>query len=190
MKFMKVDPENMPASTNLLIYRSELIHDVVFYTPSVHEDERGEIFTFWSKKWGLPCDLVEGKVSISHYGTLRGFHADQETYKLITCLHGKFQLALVDARRESKTYGCSATYILSEDNNFCVLVPPRVFNAHLCLSPKCIFHYMWSEPYKGPEFQETLRFDDPDLRIRWQISSGLILSQRDKNGKRFKDINI
>lgn len=154
----------------------------------IHRDHRGEIWTTYEENY---CDytFVSDKVTISRFGVLRGFHGDAGTAKLITCLSGQIQLALLDLRKNSNTYGKVETHIISDSEPCLILVPEGVVNAHLCLTDKCVFHYKWSKKYEGPEKQVTIAWDDPDVGIDWMIKSP-ILSDRDKNGKSFKGIYL
>ena len=97
------------------------------------EDTRGEIWTIYS---GEHTDLsfVADKVTISKFGVLRGFHGDPYTAKLITCLSGRFQLAIADLRKDSETYGNTETCVITDKEPTVVIVPAGCVNAHLCLS--------------------------------------------------------
>ena len=190
----------MPVDMKPLVYESKLIDGVIAYQPTKFEDDRGINFTYWSQDQYLPkrkpfclhkhITFCQSKISISYKNVLRGLHTDKYTWKYINCLYGEIQLILVDGRKKSNTYGKHTSYYLTDKNLFCILVPPKVFNAHLVLSNKAIFNYQWSEYYNGPEDQETLFWNDPELNLPWLKKEGLILSDRDKNGKNFKDINL
>ena len=140
-------------------------------------DNRGEIWSIYEE-----CDLlpkfVEDKVTISKKNVLRGLHGDYETYKLITCLHGKIFLVVADVRNDSPTYLRTKTFYVSDDNPTMILVPPGCLNGHLCLSEKCVFFYKWSNKYEGPEKQLTISWNDPKLKIKWPINNP-VLSLRD-----------
>tara|TARA_R100000008_G_scaffold21543_1_gene11348 strand:+ start:27398 stop:27979 length:582 start_codon:yes stop_codon:yes gene_type:complete len=164
------------------------IEDVYKISLDTFSDERGEIWTIFRNVDWLPS-FVEDKISISRRNVLRGLHGDDNTWKLISCLHGEMLLVVADARRHSKTYGLTETFKISENSGTLVLVPPGCLNGHLCLSEKCIFWYKWSEKYHGPEKQATVAWDDPDLKIDWPIDKP-ILSKRDRNGSSFKQINL
>ena len=144
-------------------------------------DFRGDIWSLYQLSEELP-DFVEDKVSISKKNVLRGLHGDFHTSKLITCLYGKFFLAVVDIRKNSPTFNKSITFELSYDNPKLILVPSGCLNGHLSLSNECVFFYKWSEFYDGPEKQVTVKWDEPTYNIRWPIKKP-ILSDRDKNAK-------
>ena len=152
------------------------------------EDTRGEIWTIYS---GEHTDLnfVADKVTISKFGVLRGFHGDPYTAKLITCLSGRFQLAIADLRKDSETYGNTETCVVTDKEPTVIIVPAGCVNAHLCLSNKCVFYYKWSEEYKGPDHQVTVAWDDPDLNVYWPINNP-VLSERDKKGISYKGIYL
>ena len=141
-------------------YISEKIKDLFVLELDTFQDFRGEIWTLYSNEHS-DLNYVADKVTISRFGVLRGFHGDPYTAKLITCLSGQFQLSVVDLRGDSDTYGAT----------------------------ECVFYYKWSEDYNGPESQVTVMWDDPDLGVDWVIKNP-ILSERDKNGRSYKEIKL
>jgi len=165
---------------------SEKIKGLTTIKLDTFQDYRGEIWTVYSEDY---CDLkfVADKITISRFGVLRGLHGDPYTAKLITCLSGQIQLAVLDLRKDSETYGNVETFLISDYEPTVVIVPAGCVNAHLCLSDKCVFYYKWSEQYKGPDHQVTIAWDDPALNIDWAIKNP-ILSERDKNGVNFEGI--
>ena len=171
---------------NLIKERTESqnINGLIHIKLDTFEDDRGEIWTIYSEDY---CDykFVADKITISNKGVLRGFHGDPHTAKLITCLSGKFQLAVVDLREGSQTYGNVDNFIVSDDDPSIVIVPEGCVNAHLCLSEKCVFYYKWSEQYRGPDHQITVAWDDPEIGVDWQIEAP-ILSERDKHGTSYR----
>jgi dTDP-4-dehydrorhamnose 3,5-epimerase len=168
--------------------KSDKIKDLEIIKLDIFEDSRGQIWTIYSEEHsGL--NYVADKITISNHGVLRGLHGDPYTSKLITCLSGKFQLAVVDVRKDSETYGNVETFTISEEDPTVVFVPAGCVNAHLCVSDRCVFYYKWSEEYNGPESQVTVAWDDPELNIDWAIKNP-ILSERDKNGVSHKKIKL
>jgi dTDP-4-dehydrorhamnose 3,5-epimerase len=165
------------------------IQDVLTYEPEIYYDHRGDMFELWNQKISN-LTFVADRTSRSYRHVLRGLHSDSVTWKYISCIHGSIQLAVVDGRKESSTYGQWEDFLLFANRPMAVLMPPRVFNGHLCLSHECMLTYKWSEFYAGPEAQTTLLWNDPDLKINWFVRENVILSQRDREGKLFKEINL
>ena len=148
------------------------------------EDHRGEYVELYSEKLykskGIDIDFVEDDVSIATRGVIKGIHGDSLTWKLISCLHGRFYLVVINYDKESKDFGKWESFVLSETNKHQVLVPPKHGNGHLCLSEKSIFHYKQSS-YYDPSRQFTIRWNDPKFNIWWPIKNP-ILSMRDELG--------
>ena len=151
-------------------------------------DLRGQIWTIHSENGSL-AKFVEDKITISKKNVLRGLHGDKDTDKLISCLYGTIQFAVVDARKNSPTRGIVETFFLSDNDPKYVFVPAGCLNGHLCLSDKCIFWYKWSQKYTGASAQKTVLWKDEELKIPW-VCENPILSDRDKNGNFFKEVEI
>lgn len=151
----------------------------------VFEDFRGEYVEMYNealyKENGIDIKFIQDDISVSSRNVLRGIHGDSETWKLISCLHGKFYLVVVNADKESADFGKWQSFVLSEKNRMQVLVPPKHGNAHLVLSETTIFHYKQSSYYDRSK-QFTYKWDDPKFNIFWPIDNP-ILSQRDQGGE-------
>ena len=154
--------------------------------PTIFEDFRGSYVETFNKqfyeKCGVTCSFVQDDISTSTKGVLRGIHGDQETWKLISCLYGRFYMVVVNWDKNSLQFGQWESFELSEQNRLQILIPPKFGNGHLVLSEKAIFHYKQST-YYNKSGQFTIFWDDPQLNIWWPIKEP-ILSSRD-GGKEY-----
>jgi len=159
------------------------IDGVLLIKLSIFEDHRGEYIETYNealyKEKGIDTKFVQDDISVSNKNVLRGIHGDNETWKLISCLYGRFYLVVVNCDIESKDFGKWQSFVLSEKNRLQVLVPPKHGNAHLALSNKTIFHYKQSTYYNRKK-QFTYKWDNPKFNIWWPIKNP-ILSQRDES---------
>ena len=149
-----------------------------------YSENRGSLYTIYTHGQ-LEINFVQDKISKSYQGVIRGFHGDDKTWKLISCLHGKIKLVTYDVDNDHKE-----EYILNGDDkqSISILVPPRVLNAHQCLSSHCIFHYKWSEFYTCPNDQWSVKYNDADISPNWTEDFFHIVSDRDKNSQSLKDL--
>ncbi|MCU0666053.1 MAG: dTDP-4-dehydrorhamnose 3,5-epimerase family protein [Candidatus Omnitrophica bacterium] len=149
--------------------------------PTIFEDFRGRYIEIYNdqlyRKSGIDIDFIQDDISVSSKHVLRGIHGDNKTWKLISCLSGKFYLAVVNWDKASAQYGQWDAFVLSEDNRLQVLVPPKFGNGHLVLSEQAIFHYKQSTNYDRAS-QFTISWNDPRLNIPWPVEKP-ILSKRD-----------
>ena len=159
---------------------------VLLIKPDVFEDFRGEYMETYNEelyqKSGIGVKFVQDDISVSAKNVLRGIHGDNETWKLISCLYGKFYLVVVNCDTESSEFGKWQAFTLSDKNRLQVLVPPKYGNGHLVLSEITVFHYKQSTYYQ-PEKQFTYKWNNPKFNIWWPTKSP-ILSQRDELGHR------
>lgn len=169
---------------------SEVIEDLFLVTYESFKDARGENFEGFdeslyhsefskSENWKNenPKFIVDS-YSRSVEESLRGFHGDSETWKLVQCLQGSILLVVIDTRPNSSTFQKSKAFTIGENNKSQVLVPKGCVNAHLCLSKECLFQYKITHKYVPQDKQIHIKWNDPTYAINWPTTSP-ILSKRD-----------
>lgn len=157
---------------------------VLLLKPHIFEDHRGEYVELFNlREFRDFCDdleFVQTDLSVSGRHVLRGFHGDDHTHKLVTCLLGRLYVVVVDCRQDSSNFGRWASFNLTERNRHLVLVPPGHGLAHLTLEEKNYFFY-WQTSYYSPTGQFTYRYDDPAFKVWWPVKEPM-LSHRDELG--------
>ena len=150
--------------------------------PTIFDDFRGTYVETFNedlyRQAGIDMPFVQDDISVSGRHVLRGIHGDQKTWKLVSCLWGKFYLVVVNWDPTSPQYQQWESFTLSDRNRQQVLIPPKFGNAHLVLSEQAIFHYKQTTNYNR-EGQFTIPWDDPTLKIWWPIKQPIV-SQRDE----------
>ena len=159
----------------------------------IFNDSRGYFSeTFNAKRYkdlGINLDFVQDNISVSKKGTLRGLHYQvppKAQGKLCHVIKGSVLDAAVDLRFGSPTFGQHFIIELSEKNHTQIFIPVGFAHGFAVLSEEAIFQYKCSEFY-SKEHERSIRFDDPDLNINWGIENPIV-SNKDRNGKFFKDI--
>ena len=164
------------------IAKSKLDGVLVITPPSIFEDFRGTYVEIYNEKFcaeaGIKVKFVQDDISVSSRHVLRGIHGDQETWKLISCLYGKFYLVVVNWDPHSPQFCQWESFVLSDDNRLQVLVPPKFGNGHLVLSEQAILHYKQSTYYNRAA-QFTILWNDPKLNISWPVKNPIV-SRRDE----------
>jgi dTDP-4-dehydrorhamnose 3,5-epimerase len=177
------------------IYNSKVLTGgVKIIQPAVYHELRGEISTLYHSDYYdrlLPTSERENGVvfkhdrySKSHEGVLRGMHYDDKTWKLVSCIHGKMYLVVLDIRGGSRTsnpqYGSWETYIISPQTQTQVLIPPGFANGHYVMEDNSVFYYKlaYSGEYNDVENQGTVYWNDKKFNIEWPCTNP-ILSKRD-----------
>jgi dTDP-4-dehydrorhamnose 3,5-epimerase len=149
---------------------------------TIFEDFRGSYVETYNEelynKAGITVKLVQDDISTSTLGVLRGIHGDSETWKLVSCLHGKFYLIVLNHDKDSKQFGQWESFTLSDTNRLQVLIPPKFGNGHVVLSESAIFHYK-QNTYYNRAGQFTVVWNDPKFKMWWPVKNPII-SQRDE----------
>jgi dTDP-4-dehydrorhamnose 3,5-epimerase len=149
---------------------------------TIFEDFRGTYVEIYNeelyKEAGITVDFIQDDTSTSTRHVLRGIHGDSATWKLVSCLFGKFYLVVVNWNKESPQFGKWESFVLSETNRLQVLIPPQFGNGHLVLSDQAIFHYKQSTCYNRAS-QFTILWNEPALNIWWPVKNPIV-SMRDE----------
>jgi dTDP-4-dehydrorhamnose 3,5-epimerase len=168
------------------------IPDVVLVRPRVFGDGRGFFLESWEKRkfaaGGIDADFVQDNHSRSLRHTLRGLHYQvvRPQGKLVRVTSGAVFDVAVDLRRSSITFGRWVGAELSDENKHMLWVPPGFAHGFLVLSPSADFVYKCTD-YYAPEAERCIRWDDPQLDIRWPLAAGAapMLSAKDAAGSSF-----
>lgn len=153
----------------------------IIHPLTVFEDFRGTYVETYNEalyaEAGINVQFVQDDISISSKHVLRGIHGDRETWKLVSCLYGKFYLVVVNWDETSTQFRQWESFVLSDQNRLQVLIPPKFGNGHLVLSDQAIFHYKQSTYYNRAG-QFTILWSDASLKIWWPIKDPIV-SRRD-----------
>ncbi len=93
----------------------------------------------------------------------------------------------VDLRRSSPTFGRWVGAVLSGENHRQLWVPPGFAHGFYVTSESADVMYKCTDLY-APQFDRTLRWDDPDIGINWPLFGGPpLLSPKDQAGLALRD---
>jgi len=167
---------------------------LVMFEPKVHEDGRGFFLeTFrdgFLEKLGIEENFVQENHSRSKKNVLRGMHfsAYRPQAQLVTVMHGRIYDVCIDLRGNSRTFGQSYGVELSDQGLRQIYMPAGFAHGFCVLSDLVDMHYKVTQFY-DPKYEAGIVWDDPDLAIKWPISSP-ITSERDRAHPRLREINV
>ena len=151
--------------------------EVIKVEPAVHRDGRGYFMETWQlqrfRDGGIDDQFVQDNFSQSSKGTLRGLHyqIEQPQGKLVRVVSGEVFDVAVDLRKSSPQFGQWVGEVLSARNRHQLWVPPGFGHGFLVLSETAQFEYKCTD-YYAPEFERSIRWDDPDIDIDWPLDPG------------------
>lgn len=178
-------------------FEKQSIPEIILIKPELFPDERGYIFeSFQEKKFfqnEINLKIVQQNQSGSKKGIIRGLHfqIQQPQGKLIKVLNGEIFDVAVDLRKFSSTFGKWVGLILDSKKFHQLWIPPGFAHGFLVLSDWAEILYGASDFY-APEYERTLIWNDPEIGIEWPIEKDFVpvLSSKDLNGKKLKDIEV
>ena len=158
----------------------------------IYHDNRGFFVERFNKKLfqelGLPVDYFQDNHSLSSPNVIRGLHFQNNPSqaKLVGCLRGKILDVAVDIRKDSSTFGKYFSIELSGENGKLLFIPAGFAHGFAVLGdqPADVMYKVDNQFSK--EGDGGIRFNDPDLKINWQIANPII-SDKDKNLPLFAD---
>lgn len=151
-----------------------------------HVDARGFFArTFCVEEFGgagLPVEVLQASVSFnSRRGTVRGMHFQwppSREGKLVRCLRGSLIDVLLDLRPDSSSYLRHVSVELNEENRDAVFIPHGVAHGFQTLADATEVLYQMSDVF-APELAAGVRWNDPVFGIRWPMTDGIVISERD-----------
>ena len=173
------------------------IEGVWIIQPKVFNDARGYFFEAWKKEEFEEhvgkVSFVQDNESKSSYGVLRGLHYQKGEFsqaKLVRVIKGCVLDVAVDIRKDSPTFGKHVMVELSEDNKRQFFIPRGFAHGFLVMSDEAIFTDKVDNIY-APQAEASIRFDDPDIAIKWPIDSKDVLtSAKDMDAKSLKEAEL
>jgi len=164
---------------------------VLLLEPSVFTDSRGFFLESYNKqtmaKLGIVDEFVQDNHSFSLRNVLRGLHYQirHAQGKLVRVVSGEIFDVAVDLRRSSPTFGRWLGEMLSGKNKCMLWIPPGFAHGFVVLSENAQVLYKASDYYDAAS-ERTLAWNDPDLKIEWQLQATPIVSEKDKRGVPFR----
>jgi dTDP-4-dehydrorhamnose 3,5-epimerase len=160
--------------------------------PRVFGDERGFFLESYNERalaeLGLEQRFVQDNHSCSRRNVLRGLHyqIQRPQGKLVRVAQGEILDVAVDLRRSSPTFGAWQAMRLSGDNQLMLWMPAGFAHGFRVISEKAHVLYKATD-YYAPEYERTLAWNDPDLKIDWELEGEPIVSVKDQHGVAFRD---
>jgi dTDP-4-dehydrorhamnose 3,5-epimerase len=165
---------------------------VVILEPCVFTDERGFFLESYNQRafveLGIGEKFVQDNHSSSQRNVLRGLHYQIKNVqgKLVRAVEGEILDVAVDVRRSSPRFGGWEAVRLSDQNKRMLWIPPGCAHGFLVISQQAQVLYKATD-YYSPEHERTLMWNDPDLKIAWDVEGEPIVSAKDQRGVVLRD---
>ena len=163
--------------------------------PDIYKDDRGFFLeTYQEERYhqaGITDNFVQDNHSRSVKGVLRGMHFQikKPQAQIVTVMQGEIFDAVVDIRKESKTFGkWYGVRLNAHSQQRQVYMPPGFAHGFCVLSDFADLHYKVSGQYNSND-EGGLNWSDSKVGIVWP-SSTFYIKQRDKNFPFLEEIDF
>jgi len=164
---------------------------VLLLEPRVFGDDRGFFLESYNQRTfaalGITEAFVQDNQSFSEKNVIRGLHyqIQQAQGKLVRAVTGEILDVALDLRRSSPTFGKWEMFRLSGENKRMVWIPHGFAHGFRVVSETAHVLYKTTDFY-APEHEHTVAWNDPVLKIDWQLDGDAIISAKDQRGVPFE----
>ena len=169
-------------------WRPTPLNGVMRRTVPIHEDGRGSFAELWRNSWTETLSdrpFVQGNLSRSAAGVLRGLHFHQRQTDLWIVLEGQAHVTLVDIRARLADASAS-TIAFSEavGPGDAILIPEGVAHGFWALDPLVLLYLVTNE-YDGSD-ELGFAWNDPEVAATWPPGEPIV-SARDSHAPRLTE---
>ena len=150
----------------------ELIEDVKIQPFTLYPDDRGYFMEIHRLRQGLaahfPVESTQISAALSMPGTIKAFHLHRLQTDFWVPAQGMFQVALVDLRQGSPTYGKRNTMYAGELRTWQILIPPGVGHGYKVISREPAMLVYVTDQFYNPDDEGRVAYNDPRINYDWE----------------------
>jgi len=152
---------------------SELIAGVEIGPFPVWPDDRGYFLEVARLGQGLVADFPAGTSQVSaalnYPGIIKAFHFHRFQTDYWVPAAGLLQVALVDLRRSSRSYGAKNTLYIGALRPWQLLIPPGVAHGYKVIGEQAsVLIYITNRNY-DPKDEGRIPYNDPSIAYDWEL---------------------
>jgi dTDP-4-dehydrorhamnose 3,5-epimerase len=154
-------PDSADLIAGVRIERFEVWPDDRGYFLEVARLTKGLVETF-------PAESTQVSAALSYPGTIKAFHYHLHQTDFWVPATGTFQVALVDLRRGSPTFGLKNTFYIGPLRPWQLLIPPGVGHGYKVVGPDAAMLVYVTNRIYNPKDEGRISFDHPGINYDWE----------------------
>ena len=171
---LELDYPDCPKGVGALIASPdspETIAGVRVQPVSLYADDRGYFLEVMRSGKGLAAGFGSAQVSaaLGYPGTIKAFHYHLHQTDCWTAVAGMLQVALVDLRRGSRTFGARNTMYIGALRPWQILIPPGVGHGYKILGVDPAVLVYVTDQFYNPADEGRIRHDEPRIHYDWEL---------------------
>jgi len=138
----------------------------------VWPDDRGQFMEVQRAGQGLardfPLETTQVSATVTYPGIVKAFHYHLRQFDCWSVVKGILQIALVDVRKDSPTFGQRNTIYVGNSRTWQVLIPPGVAHGYKVVGTEAgVLVYVTSRFY-DPADECRIPYNDRQLNYDWE----------------------
>ena len=150
----------------------DLIDGVRVQPYALWPDDRGYFLEAARIGQGLvaqfPKESTQVSAALSYPGTIKAFHFHKHQTDCWAPVQGMFQVALVDLRKQSPTFGLRNTMYVGNLRPWQILIPPGVAHGYKVVGPDPAFLIYLTDHFYDPKDEGRIPYNDPQIQYDWE----------------------
>jgi dTDP-4-dehydrorhamnose 3,5-epimerase len=150
-----------------------LIYGVNISAYSLWPDDRGYFLEVLRSGQGLPGAFdpsqIQVSAALSYPGVIKAFHHHAEQTDFWVPAQGMFQIALVDLRPDSPTFGVKNTMYAGVLRPWQVLIPPGVGHGYKVIGESAGMLVYVTDHFYNPKDEGRIAWNHPDIAYDWEL---------------------
>jgi dTDP-4-dehydrorhamnose 3,5-epimerase len=151
----------------------ELIDGVRVAPLALHPDDRGyflELSRFGQALTAdFPAATTQVSAALTYAGAIKAFHFHRRQTDVWAAPVGMLQVALVDLRPESRTFGERNTIYIGKLRPWQVLIPPGVGHGYKVIGPEAALLVYLTDRFYDPADEGRIPYNDPGIAYDWEL---------------------
>jgi dTDP-4-dehydrorhamnose 3,5-epimerase len=150
----------------------ELIAGVRIQPLTVHPDDRGHFLEVQRMGRGLaaefPAATSQISAALNYAGAIKAFHFHLHQTDCWTPAMGLLQVALVDLRLESPTFGLRNTMYVGPLRPWQILIPPGVGHGYKVIGGERAMLIYMTDRFYNPQDEGRIPYNDSGINYDWE----------------------
>jgi dTDP-4-dehydrorhamnose 3,5-epimerase len=136
-------------------------------------DDRGYFLEVMRVGAGLPAEFnsatTQVSAALSYPGTIKAFHYHLKQTDFWVPATGMFQVALVDLRKSSPTFGRKNTMYVGKLRPWQVLIPPGVGHGYKVIGVDAAMLVYVTNRFYNPEDEGRIAYNHSEVAYDWEL---------------------
>lgn len=149
----------------------QLIEGVRIQPLQLWPDDRGYFLELYrlgqALTAGFPAESIQISAAVNFPGAIKAFHYHLRQTDCFTPVRGLYQIALVDLRKGSPTFGRRNTIYAGELRPWQILIPRGVGHGYKVLGTELGVLVYATDRFYNPEDEGRIPYDHPGINYDW-----------------------